>query len=479
MAARRRFSFAAALFVLFLTGDAFAPPAKAALRMDQAYRIMSVNSGLALDVWGVSQSPGAAVQQWGYWSSPNQEWTFQKNADGSYRIVSVNSGLCLDVVGISTAGGARLQQWTCWDSPNQYWNLVPADNGSFEIESVNSGMALDVIGVSTAPGALVQQWPYWGSPNQKWLIQPVDGQGNPTGGAAPDGSVQANQGATRRLGSGADPSITYFKGMYYLVQGDWGQHVIVFRSSNLNGLMSSEAFTYTNNVDAGFHAEAPDIAVVTDPRDGQQKLAIYITNALPYPGSIKVILTEDPAQGFEDMGFLANVSGYDAHYMVHPNGQQYLFYSNFASILIIPMSNPWTTSGGGVQISQAYLPWETQFQSGLNEAPAHVVSGNMLNLVYSANAWNDPAYLCGLITIDIGADPLNPANWIKHTDGPIFTSSNGHFGPGSGTFFNDGTATWFGYGSFPDPSNVNREIRAQTVNFAGDGTVQLGAPIGN
>ena len=461
------------------TVSSYAATNAASLSGGQAYRIMSVNSGLALDVYGVSKVGGAAIQQWNYWNSPNQQWNFVQNADGSYRIVSVNSGMCLDVYGISKTEGTHLQQWDCWNSPNQYWKLIPADNGSFEIQSVNSGLALDVIGVSTTPGALVQQWPYWNSANQKWLIQPVDAQGNPTGGPAPGGAVASASTTTPQntghLGFGADPAITYFNGMYYLVQGDWGQHVTVFRSNNLASLMTSQAYTYTDTVDSGFNAEAPDVGVVTDPRNGQQKLAIYITKALPYPGTIKVLLTADPAQGFEDMGFLANVSGYDAHIMTHPNGTQYLFYSNFASIEIIQMANPWTTTGNPVVISTAYLPWETQ-QGGLNEAPATVISGNTLNLVYSANTYNDPAYLCGLITIPVNADPMNAANWTKHTSGAVFTSANGHFGPGSGTFFNDGSATWFGYGSFTDPSNVNREIRAQTVTFDGNGVVQLGSP---
>lgn len=453
---------------------AAANDAAASLTDTQAYRVISVNSGLALDVYGVSKAGGAIIQQWPYWGSPNQVWNFVAVGDGSYQIISVNSGLCLDVYGISKDPGAKLQQWNCWNSPNQHWMLIPVDGGAYELQSVNSGLALDVYGISKDGGATLQQWPYWGGANQKWLVQPVDAQGNPMGGAAPNSSPSGAPQSTGRLGFGADPGITYYQGKYYLVQGDWQQHLTVLRSSNLATLMTSEAFTFTDT-ESGFHTEAPDIAVVTDPRDGQQKLAIYITKALPYPGTIKVLLTSDPAGGFEDMGYLANVNGYDAHYMTHPNGKKYLFFSNFASVEIIEMSTPWTTTGNPVAVSTASLPWET-VQGALNEAPATVISGNTLNLVYSANTYNDPAYVCGLVTIPTSADPMVASNWTKHTQGPIFSSANGHYGPGSGVFFNDGAATWWGYGSFADPSNANREIRAQTVTFDANGVVQLGTP---
>ena len=158
-----------------------------------------------------------------------------------------------------------------------------------------------------------------------------------------------------------------------------------------------------------------------------------------------------------------------------------------SSISIIEMDTPWTTRGHPVEIFHVTEPWEKLNGSHLNEAPTHVVSGGTLNLVYSANWFCERHYLCGLVTASIDADPLHPGSWDKHTAGPVFTSANGHFGPGSGTFFNDGTATWFAYGSFTSKfldvqchnsahPKVQREIQAQTVSFDGNGVVQLGSP---
>ncbi len=166
-----------------VNNDAEASVAK--LSSGQIYRVISVNSSLALDVVGISTADGAPVQQWSYWNALNQRWQFSPNSDGTYQMISVNSGKCLDVAGASKAEGTHLQQWDCNGGANQAWKAVLVGNSAYELVSVNSGLALDVIGVSKDGGALLQQWPYWGGANQQWLIQPVDGAGNPTGGAGP------------------------------------------------------------------------------------------------------------------------------------------------------------------------------------------------------------------------------------------------------------------------------------------------------
>lgn len=455
-------------------GDTSAAPLKAG----QAYRIISVNSQQSLDVVGISKNPGAGVQQYPYWQSANQIWNFVPRGDGSYQIVSLNSGLCLDVVNISAAANALVQQWTCWNTTGQAWNVLPTGDGSMELQNVNSGMALDVIGISQAPGAGVQQYPYWGSANQKWLIQPVDGNGNPIAGPPPAASPAGSSvgRTTGVLGDGADPSIVYWNGRYYLTMADFAQHVFVFSSNSLQNILHDRVDTWTWPGDATFHAEAPDLAVVTDPRDGQQKLGIYLSCDSPVPGSIRVLLTSNPGNGFEDLGTLANVNGYDAHFMYHPNGNKYLFWSTFSQLHIIMMDTPWSTIGGSSVISTAQAPWELGDGTALNEAPAHVISGNTLNLIYSANAWNRADYLCGRLTLPLDADPMDGGRWVKDLSGPAFAQANGIAGPGSGTFFSDGVGTWWAYGSVADLNTGYRVIRAQVIGFDGNGVVQLGVP---
>src|SRR6266567_4678420 len=78
----------------------------------QTYEIVSANSGLVLDVPGLSTQTGTQIQQWTKNGGVNQLWKFRAKAAGTYEIVSVNSGLVLDVPGFSTQPGARIQQWT-------------------------------------------------------------------------------------------------------------------------------------------------------------------------------------------------------------------------------------------------------------------------------------------------------------------------------------------------------------------------------
>ncbi len=150
-------------------------------KADSAYRLMSRNSNLTLDVYGLSTSDGGFVQQWPYWGGTNQRWYLRATDSGAYTVVNVNSGMCLDVSSVSHDPGAQVWQWGCTGAANQKWQFVPVDGGAYEMVSVNSGLALDVIGVSQDPGAKLQQWPYWGGANQQWLVQELDGSGNPTG----------------------------------------------------------------------------------------------------------------------------------------------------------------------------------------------------------------------------------------------------------------------------------------------------------
>ncbi|KAK9807092.1 hypothetical protein WJX73_003672 [Symbiochloris irregularis] len=290
--------------------------------------------------------------------------------------------------------------------------------------------------------------------------------------------VGLSQQSTGRLGKGQDPGIVFFRGSYYLVQAAGGTFLTVFRSSDLQTLMTDEQFHWELTKELVDNVEAPDIDIITDPTDGSQKLGIYISRVRPFPGFIKVVVTDDPAEGFEDKGYLKGVSGYDAHYLEHPNGNAYLFYSDFATLQIIQMSDPWTTQGSNVTISRATLPWEMEDgYPPINEAPATVISGETLNLIYSANNWASVYYLCGRLTADVNSDPMDPSSWTKDTSGPVFKSANGLLGPGSGTFFTNGLQRWWAYGCFTDPSRVERHIRAQTVSFNSNEEVVLGEPV--
>ena len=137
------------------------------------YKLISRNSGQALDVIGQSTANGAGVDQWPYSGTANQQWNIVSVGGGYYKLLSRNSGQALDVAGQSTANGALVDQWPDSGTANQQWSIVSVGGGYYQLISRNSGQALDVAGASTANGARVDQWPYGGTANQQWSIVQV------------------------------------------------------------------------------------------------------------------------------------------------------------------------------------------------------------------------------------------------------------------------------------------------------------------
>jgi endo-1,4-beta-xylanase len=138
----------------------------------KTYRIISVNSGKALDVCGPSTADGALTQQWDYVGGTNQKWRFESVGGGYYRLRSQYSNKCLDVAGGSTADGALTQQWSCHDGDNQRWRVIKLGS-EVVIEAKHSGKVLDVRGVSTANGAKVQPYTRYDTANQRWRLEVV------------------------------------------------------------------------------------------------------------------------------------------------------------------------------------------------------------------------------------------------------------------------------------------------------------------
>jgi hypothetical protein len=95
----------------------------------EAYQIVNVNSGKVLDVNDGSTASGALIQQWEPTGGANQEWYLNPvgliNWQECYQIISVNSGLAVDVNGGSVEDGATIQQWTPSAGANQQWFLYP------------------------------------------------------------------------------------------------------------------------------------------------------------------------------------------------------------------------------------------------------------------------------------------------------------------------------------------------------------------
>ncbi len=164
---------------------------------DTACQIISKGSGKALDVFSRELDKGTNVQQFEPNDKPNQRWTLAPSGmeDGvpTYVLVSLHSGLVLDVVGKRKDDGANVQQYTYSGRDNQRWKLIPVPTAADGVEdlaappthpaeteivpdryyrfaAVHSGKCLDVEGDSDEDRANVQQYECHDGDNQLWQL---------------------------------------------------------------------------------------------------------------------------------------------------------------------------------------------------------------------------------------------------------------------------------------------------------------------
>jgi len=90
---------------------------------DSGYcRIANKKSQSVLAVSGASLSVGAAIVEWTFGSSKNDQWMPMSAGNGSYYFINRLSGLCLDIP--SGTAGARLDQRNYSGGANQQFNLL-------------------------------------------------------------------------------------------------------------------------------------------------------------------------------------------------------------------------------------------------------------------------------------------------------------------------------------------------------------------
>ncbi|HEX3801194.1 MAG TPA: RICIN domain-containing protein [Verrucomicrobiae bacterium] len=132
------------------------------------YRIVNLNSGLALDATGQATTNGTPLEQWTYNAGANQLWNLTSLGSGQYTITGVQSGRVLDVKGQGTANGTAVQLYDSNGGSNQKW-VISATAGT--IQGVQSAKLMEVAGASKSPGALVDIYSSNGGANQQWSFQ--------------------------------------------------------------------------------------------------------------------------------------------------------------------------------------------------------------------------------------------------------------------------------------------------------------------
>jgi hypothetical protein len=139
------------------------------------YQLQNRNSGLYVDVWGISTADGATINQGTLNGGANQQFRFEHLGDGVYRIIAAHSGKAFNVDGASAANGAKVVQWTYVGFLNQQFIAVPTGDGFYKLVARHSGKIVEVTNASMDNGAVVQQWDNNNQTCGQWKLVPSTG----------------------------------------------------------------------------------------------------------------------------------------------------------------------------------------------------------------------------------------------------------------------------------------------------------------
>jgi GH43 family beta-xylosidase len=135
-----------------------------------------------------------------------------------------------------------------------------------------------------------------------------------------------------------------------------------------------------------------------------------------------------------------------------------------------------------VKIASPVEAWENTAELDLHEGQEFLMHGDDTFIVYSTGESWLPTYKLGLLRLTApGADPLNPASWVK--SGPVFSGATaaGVHGVGHASFTKspDGTEDWIVYHAktTTTPGWGDRVIRMQKFTWNADGTPNFGTPV--
>jgi hypothetical protein len=89
------------------------------------YKLTDTGTGLVLEVPGGSTANGTQLARAAWTGATRQQWQIV-NAGSYYKILNRNSGLGVNVSGVSQLPGASVIQWTSGSGLNEFWKIQPA-----------------------------------------------------------------------------------------------------------------------------------------------------------------------------------------------------------------------------------------------------------------------------------------------------------------------------------------------------------------
>ncbi|MGI8951576.1 MAG: glycoside hydrolase family 43 protein [Chitinophagaceae bacterium] len=301
------------------------------------------------------------------------------------------------------------------------------------------------------------------------------------------------------LSSGPDPWVIQKDTNYYFTN-TFGNKIAIYKTSKMSELKNTSPITIFTPPTTGPYSKdiwAPEIHYL------QNKWYVYFAADDGDNANHRIYVLEnassDPLSGTWTLkGKISdstNKWAIDASEFDY-NGQEYLIWSGWEgdinvqqNIYIAKLLNPWTIEGNRVMISAPTYNWEKVGSSPgtfptVNEGPEAIEnSSGQLFLTFSASGcWTD-GYCLGLLSLKVGGDPLNAADWTKKST-PVFVtnSTNGAYAPGHNGFFisRDGTQNWIIYhaNSFANQGCGNsRNPRMQQFTWNTDGSPNFGTPV--
>ena len=291
---------------------------------------------------------------------------------------------------------------------------------------------------------------------------------------------------------GADPWIMYHDGWYYLAATTGGD-VRLRKARRLSELKTAVDKIVWKDADPSRNKGvwAPEFHRL-DGGEGS-RWYIYYTGSDGKEPNHRMYVVE--SEGDDPMGpytFKAKLltDPNDEYYAIDgtvltmPDGARYFVWCGRPSpagqgLYISKMTDPWTLEGPRV-----YLEADGFGCDHVREGPVALRQDGRGRtfLVYSACGADTPDYKLGMLSIEAGADPMDPASWKQHPK-PVFTRNDPAevYGPGHNSFFRspDRREYWIAYHAKSEESRdySDRSARAQPFTWNDDGTPDFGEPV--